>query len=328
MRSFAIVLVTTLAACYQTTPPMPEIPGDGSDPGDGPLPVPERGFQIVTPTLEIPPGDEVTYCYYFRAPNKTELSIKKWASRMTQGSHHLIVYLTQTDQKTPGTLSTERCGFLNGGSSAVWTYSAQSIIAEAALPADDGTGIPVGQPIRAEQSGFLQMHYLNASDNPLRVNVELNAYAYDEGVQVTPAGPYVTYNTNVNLGPGSPANPSQGMVTGTCDVPLEAGGKVPKFYTLSTHSHKQSVRTFIKDGDSMVFESTDWDRPGAATWSGSPFFSFASGKLTYQCEYRNPNSYPIQTGDSAENEEMCMAVGYYFPASGAGHFCLNSTPVY
>ena len=31
----------------------------------------------------------------------------------------------------------------------------------------------------------------------------------------------------------------------------------------------------------------------------------------------------VQTGDSAETDEMCMAVGYFFPATGP-IFCLNS----
>jgi hypothetical protein len=128
--------------------------------------------------------------------------------------------------------------------------------------------------------------------------------------------------------PGSPANPTEGSVEGTCDVPLEAGGKPAKFYTLSTHSHRQSVHTYIKNGADMVFESTNWDSPGAATWSTSPFFSFTSGSLTYQCDYLNPTSTTIETGDSAETQEMCMAIGYYFPATGPGHFCLNSTRVY
>jgi hypothetical protein len=184
--------------------------------GDGTLPPPARGFQIVSPTVDINPGVEVTYCYYFHTPNKAELSIQKWASHMTQGSHHMILFLTPTDQQPPGTLLTSQCGFGSGVIGSAWTYSAQTPDAESALPRDDGHGVPVGQPIKADQSGFLQMHYLNASDEVIHAHVELNAYAYDEGVQVTPAGPFVTYNTTIDIDPGSAVNPSQGMVSGTC----------------------------------------------------------------------------------------------------------------
>ncbi len=326
------VVVTGLVACSggvalgpdggngDDVPPPPP-PTDGGiilTPDGGALPPPERGFQIVSPMVEIDPGDEVTYCFYFKTKNTTELAIQKWASRMTTGSHHMIVYLTPTDLQTPGTLSTRDCGF-GASTTAVWTYSAQTSDAEAAMPADDGTGTPVGQLIKSGQSGFIQMHYLNASDNVLRAQVQLNAYAYAEDVRITPAAPFVTYDTRINLGPGSPAAPKPGMVTASCTVsPSE------KFYVLSTHTHKQSVHTSVKDGAATVFDSVSWEHPGEETWNTAPFFSFTSGKLTYQCDYMNPTNKVITTGDSAVDNEMCMAIGYYFPAvGGKGHLCID-----
>ena len=63
--------------------------------------------------------------------------------------------------------------------------------------------------------------------------------------------------------------------------------------------------------------------------NSAAFFQFASGKLTYECTYNNPDTQglPIEDGDSAATEEMCMASGYFFPATkpllcydGAGPF--------
>jgi len=319
--SLAFVLVATFAACGG---PASGEPDAGTAPDGGLLP-PARGFQIVSPTIEINPGIEVTYCYYFRTPNSSDLQIKKWASHMTGGSHHMILYLTSTDQQTPGTLSTSQCGVGSGNVGPVWTYSAQSSDAAALLPADDGNGMPVGQLIKSGQSGFIQMHYLNATDAKIHAHVELNAYAYDEGVQVTPAAPFVTFNTRIDLQPAtSSLTPTTGMVNGNCNIASDA-----KFYVMSTHTHKQGVHTFVMDGATTVFDSTSWEHPGAKTWDTAPFYSFTSGKLTYQCEYLNPNNYGIRTGDSAVTDEMCMAIGYYFPAvGGTGHFCLNSSMVY
>jgi hypothetical protein len=323
MRSLAFVLVTPIIACASPAGVAP----DGGTVADA-TPPPEHGFQIVTPTVDIKPGVEVTYCYYFRTSNTDDLSIQRWASHMTPGSHHLILYLTQTDQATPGTLTTAQCGISSNGIGPVWTYSAQSADAEARMPADDGDGNPVGQPIKAGQSGFLQMHYLNATDEVIHAHVELNAYAYPDGVEVTPAGPFVTFNRRIDLAPGSPTSPTTGMVNGSCDV-ITDNGKPAKFYLMTTHTHKQGVHSFVKDGDTTVFDSTSWEHPGATKWNTPPFYMFASGKLTYQCEYSNPNNYRIVTGDSAASDEMCMAVGYYFPATGGtGHFCLNSAMLY
>ena len=45
-------------------------------------------------------------------------------------------------------------------------------------------------------------------------------------------------------------------------------------------------------------------------------------------QYVNPNGYSIQTGDSAATDEMCLAMGYYFPSAGGdGRLCFNSTLV-
>lgn len=320
MRSrLAFVLVTTLAGCGS--------PGNADQPdaqtaGDGGLLPPERGFQIISPTVDIDPGNEITYCYYFRASNTTALKIKKWASHMTPGVHHMIVYLTQDKMRDPGTLDTLKCGLASiGVAGPIWTYTAQTPDHAALLPPDDGNGVPVGQPVQAGQYGFIQMHFQNATDAAIHAHVELNAYAYDEGVQVIPAGPFVTLNTQIDLLPAASAvMPSTGTVNGNCNVTSDA-----KFYGMTTYTHKQGVHTFIKDGATTVFDSVNWEHPGTKNWNTSPFFSFTSGKLTYQCEYVNPNNYSIEYGDDTTSQEMCMAIGYYFPDDvGAGHLCLNS----
>jgi hypothetical protein len=313
MRStLAFLLVTTLAGC--SFPGAANEQPDASGGGDGGPPGP--GFQIVSPTVDVNPGIDITYCYYFRTPNTSDLNIKKWASHMTDGSHDLIVYLTPTDLATPGSTSTTKCGLAGDGPGPVWTYSAQTADYEAPLPADDGNGVPVGQPIKAGQSGFLQMHMVNTTNAIVQERVEVDAYAYDDGVQVTPAAPFFTLSTKINLAPAAPT-PTMGMVKNDCDVASDA-----KFFLMTTYTHKQGVHTFVKDGATVAFES--WDHPGAQQWSTSPFFSFTSGVLSYQCEYVNPNTYQIGFGDSVTREEMCMAMGYYFPATGAtGYMCLD-----
>src|SRR5262245_38931060 len=110
MRSLALATIgfSALCACGadQRIDGTPDAPGD-----DGSMPPPARGFQIKSPTVDINPGIEVTYCYYFRTPNKAEMAIQKWASHMTPGSHHMIMFLTASDQQPPGTLLTTGCGF-------------------------------------------------------------------------------------------------------------------------------------------------------------------------------------------------------------------------
>src|SRR5438105_8932587 len=113
MRRFA-VLVIPLIACGA--------PGQSSDkPDAGPVeidggvpPPPARGFQLTSPNVDIDPGMDVTYCWYFHTSNAVDMAIKRWSSHMTPGSHDLILYLTASDQQPPNTLSTTGCAIASG----------------------------------------------------------------------------------------------------------------------------------------------------------------------------------------------------------------------
>ncbi|HEU0032057.1 MAG TPA: hypothetical protein VFQ53_15595 [Kofleriaceae bacterium] len=309
----ALVLGSALVACGGSG-------GGGGDDDTTPdapdNPPPARGFQIVTPDIDIQPGQEITYCYYFRTPNTETLAIKSWSSNMTPGSHHMIMFMTTSDVMPPGTVSASGCGLgQNAQNIPIWTYAAQTPDATIALPTDDGTGKPLAQEVPANSPAFFQMHYLNATDQVIKAHVTLNAFALDAGVTFTKTAAYVTYNGNISI-PNNVTDFPQSM---TCDVPTGT-----KFWLMSTHAHKQAVHTAVKDGTNVVFESTDWEHPGAATFmTPDTFYSFTSNKLTYECRYTNMTGRTITSGDSAATDEMCMASGYYFPATKP-RFCYNN----
>jgi copper type II ascorbate-dependent monooxygenase-like protein len=318
--AIASTLVLASTSCGSDSAPASP---DASAPGDattgGELPPAVNGFQIRTPDIQLAPGQEATYCYYFHTPNTAETVVRSWQSSMTPGSHHMILYFTSTAEMPDGTLDPSgNCGGANLNNLAVWTYAAQSPEARADMPADDGAGKPVGMPIPAGQAAAMQLHYLNATDGPLTVHAMLNANGYAPGTAYTQAAAYVTYNTKIDIppGPGSTSNAS-----GTCAVPAGA-----KFFTMSTHSHKQSVGTQVMDGTAMVQMSTDWEHPTTTSWAAAPFFSFTSGSLAYRCNYLNETTSEIKAGPSAQTNEMCMAIGYFFPATGS-KMCLNSLVV-
>jgi len=287
--------------------------GDDTPGDDGGITPPARGFQIVSPELDIMPLQEITYCYYFRTPNTEPMAIKKWESVMTPGSHHLIMFTTgTTDKMPPGTVSAANCGFGGGGTNVPnWTYSAQTPMSSMSLPADDGTGKPLAMDIPANTAGYVQMHYFNATDNAIKAHITINAEALDAGAAFTKTAAFVTYNSEISI----PAGATNDVESKTCSGP-PAGSK---FWLMSTHAHKQAIKTEILDGTDSVMSSTDWEHPMPTMWMASPFYTFASGKVTYRCTYNNttpPNSTrTITAGDSAATDEMCMASGYYFPAT-------------
>jgi hypothetical protein len=290
--------------------------GCASDPGmmmmnpppGGDPPPPATGFQIVTPDIRLAAGEEKTYCYFTTLGIDQVAGVKRWSSKMTPGSHHMILYFTDTATQPDGTI-TESCGVTGGGltNAPVWTYAAQTVEGEMKMP--DG----VGMTVKAKQPLFVQMHYLNASPNPLDAHVTINADTWAAGESYKAAAAYVTFNTMIDIAAGQ-----TGSAQGSCTVPPTAS-----FFTLSTHAHQFATHTEVKDGASTVFASDDWEHPGAADWMTAPHYSFSSGKMTYRCDYMNFSSARVKTGDSAKTDEMCMAVGYFFPAAKPIR-CINS----
>ena len=312
MRTTGLFACLFLIACSGSGSSTDGMMGDDAPEPDagGDIDPPARGFQLVSPDVTINPGQEVTYCYYFRTPNTEPMAIKKWSSVMTPGSHHLIMFTTGTqDKMPPGTVSAANCGF---GLNASWTYSAQTPTSKIELPSDDGTGKPLAIDIPPNTAGFVQMHYFNPGTETIKAHVTINADALPAGAAFTKTAAYVTYNGSLSIGPGVTGPHSQ-----TCNAPAGA-----KFWLMSTHAHKQAIKTEVLDGSTMVFESTDWEHPSASIWMAAPFQTFTSGKVTYRCTYKNETGRTITSGDSAATDEMCMASGYYFPATKS-MFCYD-----
>ena len=309
MRKLGLTFVL-LAACG--TDPMT---GDDDDMGSND---PTAAFTIQSTDVTLTPGQEITYCYYFHTPNAAEVAINKWVSDMTPGSHHMIMFFGSATQPADGTL--DPSGNCGGNGVPLWVYAAQTPHSELLLPADDGAGKPLGMNVPANQPAYFQMHYFNQTDEALTVHVKLAAYAHAAGVEYTPTAAYVTYNGEISI----PANATGYTETESCNVPAGL-----KFWTVSTHTHKQSVKTELMDGTSSVFlsEGPDaWEHPGAKSWGATPFYTFASGKLTYSCTYNNPTSNVIVDGQSAATNEMCMGTGYVFPATTAKFCYTNQGP--
>lgn len=280
--------------------------GNGAGTGSGAGPG-TAGFQITTPPITIPSGSEKTYCYYTSLDLADDVGVKRWSSTMTSGSHHLIVYFTEDAQEPDGTI-VEDCDAVGGGglNFPIWTYSAQSPEAENVMP--EG----VGMTVKAKQNLFVQMHYLNTTMEDIEASVDVRAEIYEAGRSYTPAAAFITFNTQIDLPPHG-----TGSAEGTCSVPSDVS-----FFTLSTHAHRRATRTWVRDGSETVFESEDWEHPGAVDWTAAPHYTFGND-LSYHCEYQNDLDKPVKTGNSAETDEMCMAVGYFFPADKPV-FCINS----
>jgi len=295
-------------------------PGGDDDDGSNPQPDPNAAFEVVSKDASLAPGEQTTYCYYFHTSNTEDALIAKWSSHMSPGSHHAILYLNPSGQgqQPDGTLDPSgNCGgFSLQGGAPIWTYATQTEDQELSLPSDDGNRKPLAQKVAAHTPAVLQLHYLNATLDPITAHIDLKAFALPAGTDYTETAAYVTYNQDIAIDKDAIQQP----VTASCGVPDNV-----KFWTISTHSHKQSVKTVVFDGtidnsSTEIFTSMDWEHPGSKDWMTpqTPFYTFTNTKLSWTCTYTNDgdnHDSVIHAGPSASTNEMCMATGYFFPAT-------------
>lgn len=292
--------------------------------GSAPPPPPPAGlsFQVVSPDIQVDAGI-TKICYYFRTPNTQTVAIHGWASQMSSFVRELRVFVVRdaagqaVDLQPPGTVSQTDCSIFGHGLSTAlpqWVYDAHASPDGLVLPADDGFGKPLAIELGPSSAMFFQLHIANPTFDPFVARVTLDAQALGAGAAYTKSGSFVTYNQNVQI-PGSTIGHLESR---TCSTPPGV-----RFWRLTTRTHGHATQTAIKDVASLVFESSDWSDPGAITFPAPSFFTFSTDKITYQCTYDNNGNNTIVTGEDFATNELCVAVGYFFPATKP-RYCLDN----
>jgi hypothetical protein len=188
----------------------------------------------------------------------------------------------------------------------------------------------VGLPFAAGAQIMLNMHFINPGSAPLYPKVKLNILS-TTGAKYR-AGTMVSFNTQINVPPATAAGPGTQTVSGTCTAPVGS-----KFFSMSTHTHKHATtaavsfvsgstsQEIVHTGQASTYPAdqqqgtgTDWEHPGVGTWTSPNFLTVQSGdSFTYSCSYVNDGDTAVVVGNTAATNEMCMAIGYYYPAGQA-----------
>ena len=270
--------------------------------------------RLSVPSFTVAPGDEVSPCYYTSVPEEAASAVVRIESAMTPGSHHLVLFRTDEALAPDGTFGD--CDALLAFSSPQdmpqWIYAAQEDVQTFETP--DGVGIPLPPGSHVAFS----LHYVNASTEPLDVDLHLELfYAKDS---VTSAGSFVSYAPDISVLPQA-----EGFVSGHCELPHDAN-----VFMLTTHSHQFTTSARIDRWAGGVnlerlLLTEDWEHPTVETYSGGDYVTLgADEELAYTCRFQNTLDETLIDGESAVNEEMCMAIGWYFPANGANTYCAGN----
>jgi len=292
------------------------------------------GIQIETPDYDasnvnaskmiVTPGNEIFLCYYVTLPSDAEFDVGEFQSWMSPGSsHHFIVY-QQTGQSVLSAVPQESgtiqsCQVATGN----WVYatSTPGAVVSSTLPEGVVLPFPAGQQI------VLNMHFINPGATAVYPKVKLNILRA-KNIQYK-AGALTSFNRSIDVPGATAAGPGTQTVNGTCTV--TAGAKV---FSMSTHTHKHATaaavsfvsggvtQEIVHTGQTQTYPpeqiggtGTDWEHPGVSLWKGPDFLTVNEGdSFTYSCSYVNTATTAVTVGETAASNEMCMAVGYYFPA--------------
>ncbi len=273
-----------------------------------------EGYQIATPAgaISVQPGAEDFLCYYKTLPNTSTIDVGSYQSYMTPGSsHHFITYEVGSGaaggfgSQPDGTLVS--CAF--GGGTWMYATSLAGQIIEMKMP--DGVGLPLA----AGTQVMLNMHFINPGSTTANPQVKLNLNTVSS-VQYEAAAMY-SFNTSIDVPAATAAGPGTQTVTGTCTAPVGSN-----FFVMTTHTHKHATVTkvnYLHAGQTYnIVDTTDWEHPDVGVWDAPNFLTVQPGdSFTYSCSYSNTSASAVTVGDTAATNEMCMGIGYYFPAGGA-----------
>jgi hypothetical protein len=266
------------------------------------------GFQFVLPSgaVTIQPNQEQYWCLYKTIPGNASVNAGAFQSWMSTGaSHHFITFQGSPGGMADGALQV--CAIGNGK----WVYatSVAGQIIELKMPDGVGLNLPAGTQL------ILNMHFVNPNSTPISPVLKLNVLLA-KNVQYQ-AATMVSFNAAINVPAAGPAGPGKQTVGGTCSAP--AGSK---FFALTTHTHKHATESkvnFISNGQTQtVVDTTDWESPDVGLWYAPNFLTVGAGdSFSYSCAYTNTGSTAVTVGETAAFNEMCMAIGYFFPTGTA-----------
>ncbi|MFO0546932.1 MAG: hypothetical protein U0271_01025 [Polyangiaceae bacterium] len=268
-------------------------------------------YTVTFDPLTVQPGTDTTQCIVKRLGNDVDIRVNQIHNVLPNGSHHLIVYRTaDTEEKlTPydcqpfaDTLDPTK------GSPLMITQKHDELLT---LPDGVGFSLKAGMMVR------LEMHYINAGQEPIDVSATSTFITMrDEDFQ----------NEADFLFVGSPDIDIAAHATATVGpdyLPLPADFADSKFFGITGHTHQwgKDVKVWVadtKDGpDTPIYDVPNWQWSEPETVYHDPAFQVpAGGGFRFTCDYENQSDQSVGFGESAK-DEMCFFWAYYYPSHGA-----------
>ncbi|HUH02604.1 MAG TPA: hypothetical protein VML75_11480 [Kofleriaceae bacterium] len=269
---------------------------------------PANGFQVLSQGTTISAGEDVEYCEVVQLPGTAADTyyVSKFESKMTSGSHHLIVAAVESGSATESGLEVGQrvtCGGPGGvGEDLIEVTGSQTIYDVEEFP--EG----VGRVYRGGQYLVFNYHYLNTTDDELPARAAVNFHLTDAANVQHIAMDFGFYNLSISTPPGESRS-----FTKTCYFTEEV-----VVHKLVRHTHRWGTDFTAwyaggaKDGQQIfttpTYEDNDHIFP-------EPITVAAGEGFTFECNYFNDTDSDLVFGTKA-TDEMCILFGTYWSASG------------
>jgi hypothetical protein len=299
---FGLLGLTVLFAC-----------SSGSSQGSG---TPSGDLQTGIGPIPVAAGQEETVCIVKPLGNTEDVLLTGFDMTLAPGSHHLIVYQTDAAEVDTPYPCSPFTGVLVGDD--VPLAIANELHVDFSFPQGVGMAVPANTMIKIEA------HYINASADAIQGHGAATLHT----LPMSAAGAYqqtsflIMGTLNIDIPPN--ASVSTGPIFQAADEGLH-------MIEVSTHQHR--LGTGIKawasadqgDLSHPIANDPDWSNPAWSALSPQIDFNGKNG-LTYQCDWTNTTDQTVTFGESAL-DEMCLVLGYYYPAKGV-YACIDGKCTY
>jgi hypothetical protein len=254
---------------------------------------PDEPIKVAMSSFSVPPGAEVYKCQDFVNPfGGVDTDIQMMESRMSQGSHHFILFYQDNVHTTSELTDCSGTEFELPSPFVTQTPNDQLVF-------PDGIAARL-----AGSTGLrLQVHYLNSSTDFLSVEVEVELHPAKAGSVTAHAGLLTAIQGNIYVPPQS-----ETTIPAVCPIPYDVN-------ILRAQGHMHKHGTYLEANlDGKHFYSTEsWDHPDQRIFD-PPLHAPQGTRLDFQCTYTNDGPTTLTFGESADTNEMCVMLLNYYPA--------------
>ena len=282
------------------------------------LPLPERGYQVVTDPAEVPPYTEVELCTVVRVP-ALDGEAFSWVGRLeslvSEGTHHMNVFMGQfsfldgylgegaSEAALGVPLGTHDCADLSVMESAFPVFPSQRQNQEIVFP--PGVAVPMPAPMVL----VFSHHFVNPHPYTVTINAALNVETLPASAVSEVAG-IVFDGAPIDLPPDKRSSAER-----TCVFERDVSVAL-----VSTHTHEWADCATLHhyDGESEAIEpepfytNHDWDRPPILSFAPGAYDIRAGDGVHFGCHYSNDTDRTLINDGTAEGE-MCVFAAVTWP---------------